>query len=141
MGRFSVADLPIDSLGGRIRAKRIEAGLTLTELADRAKISKSYLWNLENKEEHQKPSADTLYALAETLDTTMSELLGKRLLNEPVADVEINPTLAAFARKRGLAATEVRQLASIQWRGDPPKTEERWGFIHNALKASRSLDS
>lgn len=47
-----MADLPTDSLGGRIRAKRIDAGLTLTELAARAKISKSYLWNLENKEGH-----------------------------------------------------------------------------------------
>ena len=59
------SELPQESLGGRIRQLREAEGLSLGELAEVSGISKSYLWNLENKEGHQKPSADTLYALAQ----------------------------------------------------------------------------
>lgn len=134
-----MADLPADSIGARLRKRRTAAGKTLSELAESSGISKSYLWNLENKADHQRPSGDTLYALARTLGTSMSDLLGKKLLvdnNEPQAD----DVLKAFARKEKLAPAEVRMLASIQWRGDPPRTVERWRFVYDALVLSSPLD-
>ena len=49
------------SLAKRIRDERERAGLTLEELAERAKISKTYLWELEHDVRGQKkPSADVL---------------------------------------------------------------------------------
>ena len=127
-----------DSIGGRIRQLRTEQGMSLPELAEQAGISKSYIWNLENKPEHQRPSAETLYALAKALGTTMAALLGRQVLNEPT--VEIEPSLAAYAKQAHLPEADVMMLASIRFRGGPPKTVERWAFIHSALKASRSLD-
>lgn len=112
--------------------------MTLSELASTTGISKSYLWNLENRVEHQRPSGETLYALAEALGTTMSALLGRRLLSGPNPDVD--PALRAYADEAGLTEEEVLMLASIRWRGDRPQSVKRWRFVHEALRASRSLD-
>jgi len=68
----------------------------------------------------------------------MSALLGRRLLSDPVE--EIDATLRKFAKANRVSEGEVRTLASINWRGDPPKTIERWRFVYDALKASKSLD-
>jgi transcriptional regulator with XRE-family HTH domain len=134
-----VAELRRDTIGGRINKLRLEAGLTLPELAEASGISKSYLWNLENKPEHQKPSAETLYSIAKVLNTTIAELLGRKLLTEP--RLEVDDVLRAFANQENIPEEDVRMLASIQWRGRPPKTIERWRFVYEALKVSRSIDS
>jgi DNA-binding XRE family transcriptional regulator len=39
-----------EKIGSRIRALRLEKKLTLDELAEKAGLSKSYLWELENKD-------------------------------------------------------------------------------------------
>jgi transcriptional regulator with XRE-family HTH domain len=65
--------------------------MSLPDLAEQAGISKSYIWNLENKPEHQRPSAETLYALAKALGTTMAALLGRQVLNEPTVEIEPEP--------------------------------------------------
>lgn len=136
-----MAELASDSVGARIQALREELGLSRAELADRADLSKSYIWNLENKPEHQRPSGDTLYALAEALNTTMSELLGRKLLTTPPSADDVSPSLRTFARKAKLNQADVGMLASIKWRGDPPTSPGRWQFVYDALKASKSLDS
>jgi transcriptional regulator with XRE-family HTH domain len=53
-------------LGEKLRALRKEKKLTLDQLATQAKLSKSYLWELENRES-QRPSAEKLTALADVL--------------------------------------------------------------------------
>ena len=53
-------------LGEKLRALRKQKGLTLDKLAERAKLSKSYLWELENRES-QRPSAEKLTAIADVL--------------------------------------------------------------------------
>jgi len=53
-------------LGEKLRALRKERKLTLEQLATQAKLSKSYLWELENRES-QRPSAEKLTALADVL--------------------------------------------------------------------------
>lgn len=53
-------------LGEKLRALRKERGLTLEKLAEDAGLSKSYLWELENRES-QRPSAEKLTALADKL--------------------------------------------------------------------------
>jgi transcriptional regulator with XRE-family HTH domain len=131
--------LAADTLGGRIRTYRAAADMSLSDLARRSDISKSYLWNLENRAEHQRPSAKTLYAIAQALGTSMSELLGKKLLVETTPG-EVDPVLRRFIKLEKLNEADAATLASIQWRGDPPKTVERWRYVHQALKTSRSLD-
>lgn len=61
-------------LGDKIRSYRTNRGLTLEELAKRAGLSKSYLWELENRES-QRPSAEKLQAIADVLREDVSFFL------------------------------------------------------------------
>ena len=53
-------------LGEKLHELRKQRGLTLEKLAELAGLSKSYLWELENRES-QRPSAEKLTALADAL--------------------------------------------------------------------------
>jgi transcriptional regulator with XRE-family HTH domain len=57
---------PPNPLGDRIRALRKERGLTLDQLAELSGSSKSYIWELENKNP-PRPSADKLGTTIEFL--------------------------------------------------------------------------
>ncbi len=61
-------------LGDKIRKHRKEQGFTLEKLALSAKLSKSYLWELENRES-QSPSAEKLSSIADALKVTTNYLL------------------------------------------------------------------
>ena len=61
-------------LGEKLRELRKERGLTLEKLADLAGVSKSYLWELENRES-QRPSAEKLTALADALGVAATYVL------------------------------------------------------------------
>lgn len=128
---------PDDSIGDRIRRYRREAGLSLSQLAASAEVSKGYLWSLEN-EPDKRPSAETLYAVAEALGVTMSALLGRRLLVKRPTDVP--DSLRDFAQAKGLPESDVLMLAGIEFRGVRPQTRERWEHIYNAIRMSRTLD-
>ena len=61
-------------LGERIRELRKKRGLTLEQLAKRVGSSKSYMWEIENKD-IARPSAEKLSLIATALDTTVEYLL------------------------------------------------------------------
>ena len=69
----------------------------------------------------------------------MSELIGKKLLVN-YSDTDIDPVLEQFIRSEILNEADAATLASIQWRGEPPRTIERWRYVRQALKTSRPLD-
>jgi len=58
-------------LGEKLHELRKNKKLTLDALAEKAGLSKSYLWELENRES-QKPSAEKLTALADALGVAAS---------------------------------------------------------------------
>ena len=126
-----------ETIGDRIRRYREEAGLNLSQLADRSEVSKGYLWTLENKAD-KRPSGETLYAIAEALGVTMSSLLGRRLLATPPTDIP--ESLQQFALEKRLPDTDVKMLAGIEFRGVRPQTPERWQHIYNAIRTSEKLD-
>lgn len=64
------------ALGEKIKRLRKGKGLTLEQLADRTESSKSYIWELENKNV-PRPSAEKLSKIAEELEVTMDYLLDK----------------------------------------------------------------
>jgi transcriptional regulator with XRE-family HTH domain len=64
-----------ESVGARIRALRNQKKLTLDQLADQAGLSKSYLWELENKNP-PRPSGEKLAGIAKSLEVTVDYLLG-----------------------------------------------------------------
>ena len=61
-------------LGERVREQRRKRGLTLEGLAERVGSSKSYMWEIENKEV-ARPSAEKLAVIATALGTTVEFLL------------------------------------------------------------------
>lgn len=64
------------ALGEKIQKLRKDKGLTLEQLADRAGASKSYIWELENKNP-PRPSAEKLSKIAAELGVTIEYLLGQ----------------------------------------------------------------
>lgn len=58
-------------LGEKLHELRKAKKLTLDQLAEQAGASKSYLWELENRES-QRPSAEKLTALADVLGVSVS---------------------------------------------------------------------
>ena len=58
-------------LGAKLRELRKEKELTLEKLAELAGMSKSYVWELENRES-QRPSAEKLTKLADVLGVSAS---------------------------------------------------------------------
>lgn len=79
-------------LGERVRELRNKAGLTLEEMAKRVGSSKSYMWEIENKDV-ARPSAEKLQKISEVLKTTVSYLLVAE--NE----TELDAADTAFFRK------------------------------------------
>ncbi len=61
-------------LGDKLRELRKQRRWTLEHVAEQAGLSKSYLWELENRES-QRPSAEKLAALADALGVATSYFL------------------------------------------------------------------
>lgn len=61
-------------LGNKIRKLRKAKGLTLDELAEATGSSKSYIWELENKD-GVNPSGEKLFLLAKELNTNVEFLI------------------------------------------------------------------
>jgi transcriptional regulator with XRE-family HTH domain len=126
-------------MGDHIRRFREERGLSLSQLAAEAGVSKGYVWNLENTQDARRPSADTLYAIAKALGVTMSDLMGRKLL--PAAAPQVPDSLREYAVEEGLPEADLYMLASIQFRGEQPCTKERWRYIYTAITTSRAIDT
>lgn len=120
-------------VGENIRDLRKKRRLSLEELARRAQISKSYLWQLE-KGRSKRPSAEILYKVAMALGTTIADLLGLEIrFTEDVVE-NLPPGLKELIREReDLRPEDVRMLANIHYRGRQPKTKEDWNFIYEAI--------
>lgn len=63
-----------NALGAKIHNLRKEKGLTLDQLAELTESSKSYIWELENKNP-PRPSAEKLSRIATQLGVTIEYLL------------------------------------------------------------------
>ena len=91
-------------IGDKIRELRKERGISLDKLAEMTSSSKSYLWELENKD-NANPSADKVTRIANALKVSTEYLMDERL-------TELDPSEEdkAFYRK---------------YRGLPPKTKKK----------------
>lgn len=95
-------------MGERIRRLRKRKGLTLDRLAELSGASKSYIWELENKNP-PRPSAEKLAGIAAALDTTVDALIGT---DPPEGD--LLPADKVFFRKyRRLNEEEKRRFQKI----------------------------
>ena len=67
-------DTMTTSLGAKIKRHRQEKGYSLDKLAELTDSSKSYIWELENRDE-RKPSGEKLTRIAQALEVTTDCLL------------------------------------------------------------------
>ena len=126
-------------LGDRVRLEREKAGLSMSQLCTAAGISKAHLIKIENGSTN--PSLGVLRQIADALELTIADLVGRGAAHADLEETEIPPSLRAFADEAKLTSGELRTLASIRWRtGDEPRTPERWRYIFDSLRLSRSMD-
>jgi len=131
------------SLAKRLRQERNRAGLTLDQLADRAGISKTYLWELEqDKAGAKKPSADILLRIAQALSITIADLMGLPSVRVDDENVIIPPSLIEFRdmmaeqMKQPITDEELRDLAATRFRGGQPRTKEAWYQLYVTLRST-----
>jgi transcriptional regulator with XRE-family HTH domain len=130
------------SLADRIRTLRTQAGLSLEELATKAGLSKTYLWELEKDEAGiKKPSADVLVRLATALSTTIADLMSLPTVRVKQDQVLIPPSLAEFQERMKVMGTplspeDVRDLATMKFRGGQPQTADAWHSLYLVLTST-----
>lgn len=130
------------SLAKKIREERKKAGLTLDELADKAGLSKTYLWELEQDEDGVKrPSADVVLKIADALSLTIADLMGlptvkvqKETVNIPKSLIDFRDQQLTMGNK--LSDKDLRELAGMSFRGGQPRTAEDWFAVYIAFARS-----
>jgi transcriptional regulator with XRE-family HTH domain len=93
--------------GSRIKELRTAKGLTLDQLAAATKSSKSYIWELENKNP-PRPSAEKLAEIAAALGVTTDYLIGRD--DQTLTEAE---DIAFFREYSGLPEETRRQLRDM----------------------------
>jgi hypothetical protein len=68
----------------------------------------------------------------------MSDLLGRPLLVE--SNNKPSKSMLEFAQQDKLTQADIEMLASIRFRGEPPRTPDRWRFIYQAISNSSAMD-
>lgn len=131
------AEPNVADIGRRISTLRNDRGLSLGELATQSGVSKSYLSTVE-KGSGSRPGAAILHKIADALGVTLADLIGREVRAEPQA---VPGELLEFALERRLPQRDVEMLAGIVFRGQPPRTKERWAYIYNAISMSAALDN
>lgn len=134
------------ALADQIRKKREQQGITLDQLATKAGISKTYLWELERDPEGVKrPSADILRRVAEALSTTIAQLLEVPQVQIDRGSIEIPRSLVEFRdrmKKSGvqIGDEELGDLAATRFRGQQPTRFDDWVALYFTLKRATELD-
>lgn len=113
-------------LGRQVQAKRKALGMSQTELANFADVSRNYV-SLIERGEAQRISMTVINQLSVALGTSPAELTGEMSM------VMIPPSLRDFAIKNNLAYEVVDKLAHIPRRGKEPKNIEGWQELYKMI--------
>ena len=97
------------SLGDRIRDLRKKKGFTLDELAAHSDSSKSYIWELENKNP-PRPSGEKLALIAAALDVTPDYLLG---VDAHVESAEDKAFFRKYQKMEPGQKTQIREMLEV----------------------------
>jgi len=122
------------TMGQRIKQRREELQISLTQLSEKAGVAKGYIWELENENSDKdvRPSADTVFKIAEALGTSAADLLGKKIQQTSTPDIP--DTLRQFAEAQDLTEADVQMLARIEFRGEKPETKDDWQYIYESIR-------
>ena len=116
-----------EPIGDRIRQLREKRGWSLTELAEQANVSRSYISQIESGK--STPTQEKILQFSEDFGVLPSELLG-----ESTEQKNIPVSLKQFAEAINLPPTDIQMLAQIQYRGKRPDTVEEWRAIYSVIK-------
>ncbi len=98
------------TFGERIKELRVARGLTLEQLAQATDSSKSYIWELENKNP-PRPSAEKLSAIASALEVTVDYLMGRD--DQTLAEAEDKAFYRAYSNMPAETRRKLREMAKI----------------------------
>src|SRR5262249_47657860 len=99
-------------VGERIKARRLELEWTQDQLAQKAGISKSFLFDLENGK--RSVGADNLLDIARALGVTTDHLMTGEISEKPVTEVPIPVSLAKFAAEEGISFRKTLMILDMQ---------------------------
>lgn len=122
------------TLGNRLRARRVDLGLTLAEVATRAGLSLPYVSNLERG--RGNPTMEAITALAKALETSVAALVDDPNADPVVAFLAQAPaSLHRFLRSERFHAAVVRLARDL---GEDPDTMRRRLAVSMAAAPRRS---
>ena len=140
-----------ETIGQRLRARRVALGRTLAEVAEQSNLSLPYVSNLERG--RGNPTLEALQALAKALDLPLASLIGDGVAADVGLDVvlasappsllqfsrspDFQETVADLADRQGETVDAMRQkllvgMASSPQRSRGEPTEEDWRRILDA---------
>lgn len=124
-----------DTIGQRLRARRVELGLTLAQVAEKAGLSLPYVSNLERG--RGNPTIEALEALAHALGMTLGALIGDERAADPFDALLASApkSLLQFARSTSFEKA-VAQLAERQ--GEPVEDMRRRVLVGMVSSPRRS---
>jgi DNA-binding XRE family transcriptional regulator/quercetin dioxygenase-like cupin family protein len=116
----------MDQLGRRLKAIRLQAGVSLRELARQADVSPSLVSQIENGK--SQPSVATLYAFSQLLNVSVDELFEDE-----------SPVVAARNRAtpKGAAGSNGRMDPVHAWR--PTEYANRVSVVHPSHRPSLAM--
>lgn len=129
-----------DSVGGRIRLVRTKRGWSLEQLAEKAGISKSFLWEVERGSDI---GGERLLRVANALDASLDYLMRGQLSDDEskTSTVEIPAEVDELAKQAGLTYRQTLALLEIDrsvmaHRRDvrPIRDREYWDKLYDAVK-------
>ncbi|MCZ4093357.1 helix-turn-helix domain-containing protein [Sinorhizobium psoraleae] len=98
------------TFGKKIKELRTKKGLTLDQLAATTGSSKSYIWELENKDP-PRPSAEKLAAIAAALGVTTDYLIGREEVT--LADAEDKAFFREYSQMPDDTREKIRAMARL----------------------------
>ncbi len=126
--------MDVKELSRQVQARRKEKGISQTELAEFAGISRNYI-SLIERGEAKNISIKVINHLAIALGTSLGELTGG------ISVVTIPSSLREFAINKELTYDAVDKLAHIPRRGKEPKTADEWQELYEAIRPFIGTDS
>ncbi len=103
---------PMNSVGERIKARRLELGWTQEELCKKAGISTGFLSDLENKK--RSVSAETLLDIARVLSLSLDYLMKGDAAQVQSEEVQIPASLSDFAKSENISFIQALMLLDMQ---------------------------
>ncbi|WP_338751795.1 helix-turn-helix domain-containing protein [Bacillus sp. FJAT-52991] len=100
------------AIGKRIRTLRMERGLSLTELANRAGVAKSYISSVE-REIQLNPSIQFLSKISSVLNVSVEKLINDNNDSTELVDSEWL-ALAKEAMESGISKEQFKQFLEFQ---------------------------